>query len=173
MPDYRRYYVPNALVFITLVTLDRKPLLGPKEDIDLLWETINWVQIIHPFELEAQVILPDHAHLLMRVDNSKGHFSTVMHSLKRNFTMNYKKFHSISSSFTVWQKRFWDHVIRDEYDLNRHLDYIHWNPVKHGFVDHPEDWPQSSFLDWLERGYYPENWGWEHEPKNIEGMNFE
>jgi putative transposase len=109
----------------------------------------------------------------MRVDNSKGHFSTVMHSLKRNFTMNYKKFHSISSSFTVWQKRFWDHVIRDEYDLNRHLDYIHWNPVKHGFVDHPEDWPQSSFLDWLERGYYPENWGWEHEPKNIEGMNFE
>jgi putative transposase len=173
MPDYRRYYIPNALVFITVVTRDRNPLLGPNEDVDLLWDTIRNVQKIHSFHFLAYAILPDHAHWLMRVDNVKGDYSKVMHSIKRNYTVNYKKRHSISSDFTVWQKRFWDHVIRDDYDLSKHLDYIHWNPVKHGYVKHPEDWPHSSIFDWFERGYYPDHWGWTEQPHNIVDMSFE
>jgi putative transposase len=151
----------------------RKPILGHEDDIDLLWETVENVQALRPFDLVSHVILPDHIHWLIRVDNFESNYSSVLHSFKRNFTVNYKKFHSITSSFSVWQKRFWDHVIRDEYDLNRHLDYIHWNPVKHGLVTHPEDWPHSSFLEWFERGFYPVRWGWENQPENIREMNFE
>lgn len=59
-----------------------------------------------------------------------------------------------------WQKRFWDHIIRDECDFERHLDYIHYNPVKHGLVTKPEDWPHTSFTSWQQKGVYPERWGW-------------
>lgn len=67
-----------------------------------------------------------------------------------------------------WQMRFWDHIIRDEVDLQRHLDYIHYNPVKHGWVAKPEDWPHSSFLAWKERGAYTDGWGWS-EPQSVVG----
>ena len=144
MPDYRRYYVPNASIFITVVTHERRHHLGPMKSIELFWETIMKVQEIHPFEILAYTILPDHFHWLIRVDNREGDYSIVMHRLKRNFSVNYKKLHSISTSFTVWQKRFWDHVIRDENDFGKHLNYIHWNPIKHRFVARPEDWEHSS-----------------------------
>ena len=172
MPDYRRYYIPNAIVFITVVTRDRKPFLL-SDAANILWETISNVQVIHSFDFIAHIILPDHAHWLMRVHDIEGDYSKIMHSIKRNFTMNYKKHHTITSSFSVWQKRFWDHVIRDEYDFSRHLDYIHWNCVKHKYVNHPEDWPHSSYVHWQRIGYYPERWGWMKEPYSITGMDCE
>ena len=95
-----------------------------------------------------------------------------MHSLKPNFTKAYKRSHGITDSLRMWQPRFWDHVIRDETDLERHLDYIHYNPVKHGWVKKPEDWPQSSFLDWKERGACPDRWGWDV-PETLERWNAE
>lgn len=91
MPDFRRYYIPNAIVFITTVTRERIPYLQSEEDIKLFWETIRRVQEIHPFHLLAYVILPDHFHWLMRADDPKGNFSKVIHSVKRNYTVNYKK----------------------------------------------------------------------------------
>jgi putative transposase len=66
----------------------------------------------------------------------------------------------IDGHLRFWQKRFWDHIIRDEEDLAQHLDYIHYNPVKHGLVTRPEEWQHSSFIAWQERGAYPEQWGW-------------
>jgi putative transposase len=93
--------------------------------------------------------------------------------VKRNYTLNYKEAHGISTSFSLWQDRFWDHVIRDEDDLNNHFDYIHWNPVKHGLVPRPENWAESTFVHWRDRGYYDLNWGHAGEPPNIEDMHLE
>jgi len=173
MPNFQRYYIPNAIVFITSVTRDRYPYLQSKKDVDLFNETIRKVREFHPFRLLAHVILPDHFHWLMKVDNHAGDFSKVLHSIKRNFTINYKKVHNIKSPINIWQSRFFDHVIRDENDLERHVDYIHWNPVKHDYVRQPEDWPYSTYQDWMGKGFYELGWGWSEEPESINGMDVE
>ncbi|MFO7740806.1 MAG: transposase, partial [Anaerolineae bacterium] len=149
MPSFRRYYIPDAIVFITAVTHHRKPYLACDDDLDLFWDTLRRVQHIHPFHLLAYVILPDHFHWLIQIEDESGNFSKVLHSAKRNYTLNFKKAHGITTPLSVWQSRFWDHVIRDEHDLNNHFDYIHWNPVKHGYAEHPESWSQSTFLHWV------------------------
>jgi putative transposase len=143
-PNYRRFYVPDALVFITAVTRRRRPYLASDRDIGIYGSTCEKVRAIRPFNLVAYVVLPDHFHWLVRPHDAIGDFSAVMHRLKRNFTRNYKKDHGIRSALTVWQPRFWDHVIRDEDDFAAHMDYIHWNPVKHGFVESPDEWKHSS-----------------------------
>ena len=83
-----------------------------------------------------------------------------MHSLKTNFTRGYKRELEIAGRMNVWQRRFWDHVIRDEEDFERHLNYVHYNPVHHSYVDKPESWRHSSYMRWQNRGVYPEHWGW-------------
>jgi putative transposase len=173
MPNFRRFYIPNALVFITGITHHRIPYLKGEANLNLFWETMRRVQSIHPFRLLAYVILPDHFHWLMRVEDEEGDFSKVLHSIKRNYTLNYKKAHGITTSLSLWQGRFWDHIIRDKDDLKNHFDYIHWNPVKHGYVCRPERWPQSTFLHWVERGYYELGWGHDEAPQSIAGMQLE
>jgi len=173
MPNFRRYYLPNAIVFITGVTGGRFPFFAAEDIVDLLFETMHRVQEIHPFRLLAYVILPDHFHWLMRVDEESGNFSIAMHSIKRNTTLNYKKARGITGSLNLWQERFWDHIVRDVRDFHNHFDYIHWNPVKHGYVQRPEDWPHSTYRHWLDRGYYELGWGHAGEPPNIVDMSFE
>jgi len=173
MPNIRRFYIPNAIVFITCVTRDRYPYLKSKKDVDLFFATLASVNEINPFELLAYVVLPDHFHWLMKVDEPSGNFSRVMHSVKRNITQNYKHIHDVQTSLNIWQRGFWDHVIRDERDLELHCDYIHWNPIKHGYVTQPEDWPYSSYKVWVGKGVYEIGWGWKKEPKNIKYMDFE
>jgi putative transposase len=173
MPNFRRYFIPNSIVFITAVTRNRVNYLQAAESVAVYWETLERVREIYPFHLLAYVILPDHFHWLMSVEEESGNFSRVIHSLKRNFTRNYKKAHHIDTEFHIWQDRYWDHIIRDEHDLSLHFDYIHWNPVKHKFVAHPEDWQNSSYQHWYKCKYYPNQWGWKEEPKSIAGMNLE
>ena len=84
-----------------------------------------------------------------------------MHSVKSYFTHAYKQKAGIEGSLKFWQKRFYDHIIRDTEDFEHHLHYIHYNPVKHGLVAHPEDRPHSSFVAWKEKGAYFDRWGWE------------
>ena len=158
MPDFRRYYLPNALVFITTVIQDRRPVFGDDADAESLLDTMRAVQTLHPFHLLAYVVLPEHLHLLMQT-GAATNFSRVMHSIKRNYTLNYKKSHGIRGQLELWQSRFWDHVIRDDDDLARHMDYIHYNPVKHGYSASPLDWEFSTYRFWWERGYYPQEWG--------------
>lgn len=158
MPDFHRFYIPNSIIFITSVTENRRPYLKESEDIKIFWEVLNTSKKIHPFSLLAYVILPDHFHFLISLPEPSDNFSTVVHSIKRNFTIEYKKCHSITTSLKLWQSRFWDHVIRNQEDLSIHFDYIHWNPVKHGYVSEPNSWIQSSYLDWVDRGYYEKNW---------------
>ena len=125
MPNFRRYYLPNSLIFITSVTKDRQPYLKSEDDTQIFMDTLREVKNLYPFRLLAYVILPDHFHWIMKVDNREGNFSDPMHSIKRNFTLNYKVHHKIEGSLSIWQPRFWDHIIRDENDLGKHFDYIH------------------------------------------------
>ncbi len=157
--DFRRYYIPNAIVFITQVIQDREPVFQNKAHLELLRSTLRTVKDLHPFSMLAYVFLPDHFHLLLK-PTGQSNFSQIMHSLKPNFTKAYKQAVGVSGSMKFWQKRFWDHVIRDVSDFQCHLDYIHYNPVKHGWTTMPEDWPHSSFMHWKNKGAYPERWGW-------------
>jgi putative transposase len=156
---FRRYYVPGAIVFLTVVVNRREPIFANETHLTLLRETLYNTKQLHPFVMLAYVFLPDHMHLLIR-PTGESNFSKIMQSAKTYFTHAYKEAMSIEGGLKFWQKRFYDHVIRDEDDLANHLHYIHYNPVKHGYVTHPEDWPYSSFLAWKRKGAYPERWGW-------------
>jgi putative transposase len=101
MPNYRRYYLPNSLVFITVVTKGREPYLKFDDDIAIFFETSRQVQQIHPFNLLAYVILPDHFHWLMTAINAIGDFSIILKSVKWNLTRNYKKAHDISARLSI------------------------------------------------------------------------
>ena len=157
--NIKRIYVPNAIVFITQVVDRRTPIFREERYVDLLRKTLANVKEIHPFKMLAYVFLPDHFHLLIK-PSGISYFDDIMHSLKPNFTKEYKKCLGITASMKFWQKGYWDHIIRDEEDLQDHLDYIHYNPVHHGFVDKPEAWTYSSFRYWQARDAYPAQWGW-------------
>ncbi|MBX3052192.1 MAG: transposase [Caldilineaceae bacterium] len=157
--NIRRYYVPNAIIFITQVVDRRVPVFREETHLDLLREILGNVKELHPFVTQGYVFLHEHFHLLIR-PTGDSNFSDIMHSLKPNFTKEYKKRIGTSGPMHFWQKGFWDHIIRDEIDFQRHLDYIHYNPVHHGLVARPEDWPHSSYHHWRERNAYPDGWGW-------------
>jgi putative transposase len=157
--NVKRYYIPNAIVFITQVVDRRTPVFRDAQYVELLRTILNNVKEIHPFVTLGYVFLYDHFHLLIRPTGAST-FSDILHSLKPNFTKEYKKLIGVDGSMRFWQKSFWDHIIRDEVDFQRHLDYIHYNPVRHGLVEKPEDWLHSSFRHWQERDAYPTHWGW-------------
>jgi putative transposase len=157
--NFRRYYVPNATVFITNVVHLREPIFANPTYIELLRSVLREVQKIHPFDMTAYVFLPDHQHLMLK-PTGESNFSQIMHSFKTNFTKEYKKAIGITGSMKFWQKRFRDHIIRNDHDFQRHFDYIHYNPVKHKLVKRPEDWSDSSFAWWKEKGAYADRWGW-------------
>ena len=163
--NFRRYYIPGSAVFLTQVVEGREPVFNDFELIELLLETLRNVKQFHPFNMLGYVFLPDHFHLLVQVPG--GNFSEIMHSLKPNFTKAYKQSLELSSgdSMKFWQKRFWDHVIRDDRDFENHLHYIHYNPVKHGYVTDPRSWKYSSYIEWEKRGLYSTAFEWD-EPKD-------
>lgn len=155
MPNYRRYYLPGSTVFITCVTQDRKKIFQLPENITLLNTVVENVKAIHPFTLSAYVYLPDHFHWLIQLPETDPDFSKILKSVKWNFTWEYKKKYAVSSRRSLWQRGFWDHVIRNDHDFITHLNYIHVNPLKHGYVENPENWVFSSFPDWIANGFYP------------------
>jgi len=165
--NFRRYYIPGSAVFITQVVQDREPVFCNTKYVDLLRQTLRNVRDLHPFAMLGYVFLFDHFHMIIQ-PTGDGNFSDIMHSLKTNFTREYKELIGLSSSQSMkfWQKRFWDHVIRDDRDFENHLHYIHFNPVKHGYVKDPRDWQDSSYIEWEKRGLYPPAFGWD-EPNNM------
>jgi len=165
--NFHRYYIPGGAVFITQVVQDREPVFRDPKMILLLRETLHKVQELHPFTILGYIFLPDHFHYILQ-PSGESNFSSIMHSLKPNFTKEYKKVVGLSPSQSMkfWQKRFWDHVIRDDRDFENHLHYIHYNPVKHGYVTDPRDWKDSSYIEWEKRGLYPVPSNWD-EPKDF------
>jgi putative transposase len=152
--NFRRYYIPGSSVFITQVVQNREPVFGDRKYISLLHEILGKVKVLHPFSLLGYVFLPDHFHVILQ-PTGRSNFSDIMHSLKPNFSKAYKTLVGLprSQSMKFWQKRFWDHVIRDDRDFENHLQYIHYNPVKHGYVKDPREWKDSSLIEWEKRGW--------------------
>lgn len=111
----------------------------------------------HPFVVDAWVLLPDHIHCVWTLEEADPDFSRRWSIIKRQFTQMYRegRYHEIR----FWQKRFWEHRIRDEGDYENHLNYIHFNPVKHGYVTTPRDWPWTTFHNFVKNGTYPPDWG--------------
>jgi putative transposase len=135
------------------------------DNIDLLRQSFRTVKKIHPFSLDAIVVLPEHLHCIWSLPEGDSDYSTRWNLIKGNFSRSINKGEKISISRInrrergIWQRRFWEHMIRDEADYINHLDYIHWNPVKHGHVKKVVDWPYSSFHKYVENDKYPVNWG--------------
>lgn len=126
-------------VLFTVVTANRRPLFMEAAKVDILRNGFHHVMTRRPFHLDPIVILPDHLHCLWRMPEEDADFSNRWKMLKGYVTR-----HLTDVSGRIWQSRFWEHLIRDEEDWCRHVDYIHYNPVKHGLVDDPTAWPFSS-----------------------------
>jgi putative transposase len=160
---YRRANVPGATYFFTVNIADRKSR-SLVENIDLLKETIQQIKVAHPFEIDAIVVLPDHLHAMWTLPADDADFATRWALIKAGFSRRLPKGERISESRKskgergIWQRRYWEHLIRDDDDFARHVDYIHINPVKHGYVERVVDWPHSSFHRFVRDGVVPSNW---------------
>ena len=164
--NYRRALAPGGTYFFTLVTWQRRPLLQSAEHVSLLRESMRHIGRKRPFEIQAAVILPDHLHCIMRLPADDSDFSGRWREIKKRFSKQVDARTNKRGERLVWQRRFFEHMIRDERDWQAHFDYIHYNPVKHGLARCAKDWPWSSFQRAVRLGCYPENWGCE--PVDIE-----
>jgi putative transposase len=171
MTNIRRHYLPKRPVFITAVCVKRKPFLKSAGSKELILSVMREVKTEKPFSMVAFSIMDDHFHWI--INPVDADFSKIVQSVKLRFVHRYKKRAGISESFQIWQKGFWDHVIRDENDLHRHMDYVHYNPVKHGCVKRPRDYSWCSFNQHVERGNYLLDWGVVKEPDSLSKMNLE
>ncbi len=168
MTNIRRYPTQNRPVFITAVCYRRATVLKTESAKRLLLDLIDEVRGEKPFQLMAYAILDDHLHWLMHIDNESEHsMSDIIQSIKLRFTHRHKKWVGKDDNAFLWQRRFWDHIVRDGQDFNRHLDYIHFKPVKHEYVHRPADYPWSSLGEYIDNGKYASNWGTVGTPKTI------
>lgn len=168
MPNYRRAFQPGGTFFFTLVTNRRRGFLCHPKARKCLHTVLGQVQSERPFEMMAIVLLPNHFHCVWKLPEGDTDFSTRWACIKKDFTKLWLAAggceESISSARLghrergVWQRRFWEHTVRNEDDLHRHVDYIHYNPVKHGLAACPHQWPYSSFQRWVSDGYYNKDW---------------
>ena len=149
MPNYRRNYVPGGTYFFTLVTFHRKKYFDTSERLDRLLIIIRQVQRSKPFDLIAYCLLTDHIHLLMTLPEGESNYSIRIREIKRLTTLWMRK-ELKGNDDRIWQDKFWEHTIRDEKDLQIHFDYIHYNPVKHGFMETFDGWKWSSFRDYFD-----------------------
>ena len=159
--DYRRLYIPGGCYFFTVVTEDRRPVLI--DQIDRLRAAFRAVLEKDPWEIDAIVVLPDHLHTLWRLPEGDVDYSLRWMLIKRNFSSGLPAQARTRSKTSkrekgIWQRRFFEHAIRGEEDWRRHMDYIHYNPVKHGYVVHPAEWPYSSFRTMVAKGLYAADW---------------
>jgi len=163
MPDYRRNRVPSATYFFTVNLYDRRSELLTR-NIHILRDAVRTARTEAPFHIDAWVTLPDHLHCLWTLPEGDADFPSRWHTIKTSFSKQIPKGESRSASRLekgergIWQRRFWEHTIRDDRDYATHLDYIHFNPIKHGLVAHVADLPYSSFHKSVAKGLYPANW---------------
>jgi len=181
MPNYRRWFVPGGTYFFTVVTDGRQHILTADLARPLLHEAFQAELIRTPFDLTAIVLLPDHIHTIWTLPEGDSAYPLRWKRIKECFTRDYlaaggsesgRSMRAPGRGRNVWQPRYWEHVVRDEDDFKRCLDYIHWNPVKHGLVKRVRDYPWSSFFKWVERGEYDLNWG-EGEVRDIDGAEWD
>ncbi|MEX2185462.1 MAG: transposase [Pirellulales bacterium] len=169
MKAYRRWFVSGGTYFFTLVTQGRRPLLCNEVARTILGDVFRECRSQRPFETVATVLLPDHFHAVWSLPPGDDDYSTRWAWIKKEFTKRWLAAGGCEAPIGehrkrrrrrgVWQPRFWEHAIRDETDLERHVDYVHYNPVKHGLVAAPADWPWSTFHRFVAIGTYDAGWG--------------
>lgn len=168
MPEYRRANIPGATYFFTVVTHRRQSFLTDSRCRVALRDAIHRVRSEMPFEIVAWVLMPDHLHAIWQLPPNDKDFSLRWSLIKQHVTRDCATWlpqQNVSVSRDkrreggFWQRRFWEHLIRDEADFSRHLDYIHYNPAKHGYVANVCDWPYSTFHRYVRQGVYPMTWG--------------
>ena len=166
MTNYRRAKFEGGYYFFTVVTYDRRNFLTCENARLCLRQSINKTKEKSYFDVIAFCLLPNHLHCVWKLPDGDCNYSLRWSRIKSGFTslylLNGGKEYQQSSSRTVkrergiWQRRFWEHQIRDEKDLQRHVDYIHYNPVKHELVENIEDWPWSTYHKYIRENYYPD-----------------
>jgi putative transposase len=167
MSRYQRVYVPGGCYFFTVVTAQRQPIFADVAAVDILREAFQRVKSKYPFETDAIVIMPDHLHCIWKLPAGDVDYSKRWRLVKTWFS----KHHNLKTPLPtnayrirkkqklIWQQRFWEHLIKDEEDYRNHVNYIHYNPVKHGLTDTPNNWLHSSFKSFVEMGLLAEDWG--------------
>jgi putative transposase len=168
MSDYRRAIQAGGMFFFTLVTHRRRPLFLGARARENLRMAVGEVRERWPFEIIAISVLPEHLHCIWKLPEGDTDYATRWACIKKGFTSRWITEGGIEEDISaarkahrehgVWQRRFWEHRIRAEDDLIHHVNYIHYNPVKHGLVRCPHAWPYSSFHRWVKEGYYREDW---------------
>lgn len=179
MSLYRRYFVAGGTYFFTLVTQRRAKLFAGDEARQCLGAVLRSCLLDHPVEVIATVLLHDHLHALWALPPGDSRYAMRWNWIKGEFTRRWLALGGPEQAKTdsqaregrrgVWQRRYWEHTIRDYDDLEDHFDYIHYNPVKHGYVSRPRDWRWSSFHRWVASGHYDIDWGAGHIAKHLPG----
>ncbi|MGH8427056.1 MAG: REP-associated tyrosine transposase [Gammaproteobacteria bacterium] len=163
---YRRAMVDGGTYFFTVNLEDRSSALLI-EYVDDLREAVRTVKRAHPFDIVAWVVLPDHLHAVWTLPRDDPDFSVRWSLIKAGFSRTLARGEPITASRRskrergIWQRRFWEHLIRDELDLEQHVDYVHINPVKHGYASRAREWRHSSIHRYIERGWLTEDWACE------------
>ncbi len=166
MATFRRSITPGATYFFTLNTDRRQAVLTEEPFYRALQSAMRDVKSTHPFVTNAFVVLPDHLHCIWTLPPGDADYSRRWSMIKRLVSQTTRATlrQSLSASrrargeLGLWQRRFWEHQIRDDLDFEMHVNYLHWNPVKHGYAARVVDWPYSSFTGYVARGIYPVNW---------------
>ena len=173
MPNYRRARIEGATWFFTVVTAQRRRWLAEDHAVAALRQSVVAVLQRMPFHIDAWVILPDHLHAIWTLPPADHDFSTRWGLIKTGFSKNSElpRTSGQRRDSGLWQPRFWEHRIRDTRDLHAHMDYAHYNPVKHRLVERVKDWPYSSFHRAVRDGIYSADWG-SNEPPPSGNRNF-
>ena len=162
MVSYRRCRLAGGSYFFTVTLRDRQAnTLVDK--IDDLRSVVKRTRQERPFRIDAFVVLPEHLHAVWTLPPDDSDYAGRWRRIKSRFThILVKNGMALSKDrrgeYNLWQRRYWEHNIRDEEDFRHHLQYIHYNPVKHGWVERVRDWPYSTFHRFVRRGVYPVDW---------------
>jgi putative transposase len=165
MPDHRRAWHPGGTYFFTVNLLQRHGNDLLIRHIETLRQVVRAVQSRHGFRIHGWVVLPEHLHCVIELPDNDDDFATRWRLIKMGVSKALPKTERLSETRArrgergIWQRRYWERLIRDEADFRAHMDYVHINPVKHGLVKCVADWPYSTFHRLVEQGVYPLNWG--------------
>jgi putative transposase len=165
MSNYRRAWQSGGTYFFTVCLLQRQGNDLLTRHISVLRDAVRVTQKDHPFNIEAWVVLPEHLHCVITLPVGDADFALRCRLIKRRFseaipnTEYRNEARMRRGERGIWQRRYWEHLIRDEQDYQAHIDYVHFNPVKHGLVERVVEWPYSTFHRCVRHGVYPSNWG--------------
>jgi putative transposase len=179
MSNYRRWLILGGTYFFTVVCYQRRKLFETEASVRLLSDVMRAVRGTAPFHTIAMVVLPDHLHCIWSLPRLDADYPTRWKRIKRDFTVRYLGTGGNDDDLPgnrrsrgergLWQRRFWEHVVEDETELERLCDYIHYNPVKHGHAASPQEWPWSTFAQFVARGQYDREWG-RAAPRSIDNI---